>query len=93
MTAPKESTPHRFDVHEFLDSAGVSRRVARFTRGARIFAQGAPAASVFYIQAGQVKRSVLSSGGKEAVVAILGPGDSSGRDALPASPVSVVLHD
>jgi hypothetical protein len=37
---------HAFDVQEFLDSAGVSRRVVRFARGARVFAQGSPAMSV-----------------------------------------------
>jgi len=39
--------PHAFDVQEFLDSAGLSRRVVRFARGARAFAQGSPATSVF----------------------------------------------
>ncbi|HEY5616671.1 MAG TPA: Crp/Fnr family transcriptional regulator [Vicinamibacterales bacterium] len=71
-----------FDVHAFLDSAGVSRRIVRFARGAVVFAQGAQANHVFYIQAGGVKLSVLSSGGKEAVVAMLGPGDFFGEGCL-----------
>jgi CRP/FNR family transcriptional regulator, cyclic AMP receptor protein len=61
-----------FDVHAFLDSAGVSRRIVRFGRGAVVFSQGSPASSVFYIQDGGVKLSVLSSRGKEAIVAMLG---------------------
>ena len=71
-----------FDVHSFLESAGVSRRVMRFAPGAVLFAQGRPANSVFYIQDGGVKLSVLSAGGKEAVVAILGAGDFFGEGCL-----------
>jgi CRP-like cAMP-binding protein len=78
--------PHAFDVQEFLDSAGVSRRVVRFARGARAFAQGSPATSVFYIQSGRVKLSVVSRVGKEAVVAILGPGDFFGEGCLAGQP-------
>jgi CRP/FNR family transcriptional regulator, cyclic AMP receptor protein len=75
-----------FDVQDFLDSAGVSRRVVRFARGARVFAQGAPATTVFYIQAGELKLSVVSTGGKEAVVAMLGPGDFVGEGCLAGQP-------
>jgi CRP/FNR family cyclic AMP-dependent transcriptional regulator len=71
-----------FDVHTFLDSAGVSRRIVRFARGATVFAQGTQAHSVFYIQDGGVKLSVLSTAGKEAVVAMLGPGDFFGEGCL-----------
>jgi CRP-like cAMP-binding protein len=71
-----------FDVHAFLDSAGVTRRIVRFARGAVVFSQGAPASSVFYIQAGGIKLSVLSSRGKEAIVAMLGPGDFFGEGCL-----------
>jgi CRP/FNR family transcriptional regulator, cyclic AMP receptor protein len=78
--AAKHADP--FDVHAFLESAGVSRRVMRFPAGALLFAQGRPANSVFYIQDGGVKLSVLSAGGKEAVVAILGVGDFFGEGCL-----------
>lgn len=80
--AAKRPSPAPFDVHAFLDSAGVSRRISRFARGAIVFAQGAQANSVFYIQSGGVKLSVLSSAGKEAVVAMLGPGDFFGEGCL-----------
>jgi CRP/FNR family cyclic AMP-dependent transcriptional regulator len=76
-----------FDVHTFLDSAGVSRRLVRFARGSGVFAQGAQATSVFYIQDGGVKLSVLSSAGKEAVVAMLGPGDFFGEGCLAGQPL------
>jgi CRP-like cAMP-binding protein len=72
----------QFDVHRFLESAGVSRRIVRFARGTVVFAQGAQANNVFYIQEGGVKLSVLSSAGKEAVVAILGPSDFFGEGCL-----------
>jgi CRP/FNR family cyclic AMP-dependent transcriptional regulator len=71
-----------FDFRAFLDSTRVTHRVVRFPRGAVIFAQGAAANSVFYIQEGGVKLSVLSTGGKEAVVGILGPGDFFGEGCL-----------
>ena len=76
-----------FDLHAFLQSAGVSRRIVRFGRGAVVFAQGGQATSVFYIQAGGVKLSVLSSSGKEAVVAMLGPGDFFGEGCLAGQPL------
>jgi CRP-like cAMP-binding protein len=78
--APKPLTP--FDLRRFLDSAGVSRQIVRFKRGSIVFAQGAPANSVFYIQQGGVKLSVLSRLGKEAIVAMLAPGDFFGEGCL-----------
>lgn len=74
-------------MYAFLDSAGVSRRGVRFAPNRVVFAQGEPANSVFYVQKGGVKLSVLSSGGKEAVVAILGPGDFFGEACLAGQPV------
>jgi CRP/FNR family cyclic AMP-dependent transcriptional regulator len=71
-----------FDVHAFLDSAGVSRRIVRFARESVVFEQGAEAHSVFYIQQGGVKLSVLSRRGKEAIVAMLAPGDFFGEGCL-----------
>lgn len=82
---PKRSqvkSPAPFDVPAFLEKAGVPRRAARFARDAVVFAQGAPANAVFYIQQGGVTLSVLSTGGKEAVVAMLGPGDFFGEGCL-----------
>jgi CRP/FNR family cyclic AMP-dependent transcriptional regulator len=78
--------PAPFDVRAFLDSAGVSRRIVRFAHDATVFAQGAQANSVFYIQDGGVKLSVLSAAGKEAVVAMLSPGDFFGEGCLAGQP-------
>jgi len=65
-----------------LKTAGVSARTVRFKTGVTVFAQGAPANSVFYVQEGGVKLSVLSTIGKEAVVAMVGPGDFFGEGCL-----------
>ena len=75
-----------FDVRAFLDSAGISRRIARYARASVVFAQGGPANSVFYIQQGGVKLSVLSRGGREAIVATLAPGDFFGEGCLAGQP-------
>lgn len=80
-------TPRAFDAQAFLDSAGVPRRVVRFLPAAIVFAQGAQANSVFYLQSGAVKLTVLSSAGKEAVVAMLGPGDFFGEGCLAGQPL------
>ena len=79
-----QSTPFRLE--EFLASAGVARRVVRFRSGTTIYAQGDRATSVWYLQRGRVKLSVVSPTGKEAVVAILGPGDFFGEGCLAGQP-------
>ena len=71
-----------FDVKAFLDSTGLGRKVAKFARKESIFAQGDAAKHVMYIQEGGVKLSVVNQVGKEAVVAILGPGDFFGEACL-----------
>ena len=78
-----------FDAQAFLDSAGVARRVVEFRRAETVYAQGDPARHVFYIQSGGVKLSVISKGGKEAVVAILGPGEFVGERALAGHSVRI----
>jgi CRP-like cAMP-binding protein len=76
-----------FDVRAFLDSADVSRRIVRYARASVVFAQGGPANSVFYIQQGGVKLSVLSRRGREAIVAMLAPGDFFGEGCLAGQPL------
>jgi len=80
-------TPPAFDVLAFLTSASVSPRTVRMASGAVVFAQGTQANSVFFVQEGGVKLSVLSSAGKEAVVAMLGPGDFLGEGCLAGQPL------
>jgi len=71
-----------FDVKLFLDSAGLGRKVGKFRGKETVFAQGDPAKKVMYIQEGGVKLTVVNESGKEAVVAILGPGDFFGEGCL-----------
>ena len=60
-------------------------KVAEFKKKETIFSQGDPCRSVFYIQKGGVRLSVVNESGKEAVVAVLGPGISLAKDASPVS--------
>jgi CRP/FNR family cyclic AMP-dependent transcriptional regulator len=76
-----------FNAQAFLDSAGVARNVKEFQTAEVIFSQGDEAKSVMYIQEGGVKLSVVNEVGKEAIVAILGPGDFFGEGCLAGQPV------
>jgi CRP/FNR family transcriptional regulator, cyclic AMP receptor protein len=78
---PRPST-RRFNAQEFLDSAGVKRRIVKYSLRQRVFSQGDPSTDVLYIQDGAVRLSVLSKAGREAVIAILGPGDFFGEGCL-----------
>src|SRR3989442_8397346 len=75
-----------FDVEGYLESTGPARRVVKYRRGEIVFAQGDPGNDIRYIQKGTIKLSVLSRIGKEAVVAMLGPGDFFGEGALAGQP-------
>src|SRR5687768_4919117 len=76
-----------FDAEAFLRTAGATQRVATYPKGKTVFSQGQPSDSVMYIQKGGIKISVLSRSGKEAVVALLGPGDFFGEGALTGQPI------
>src|SRR5271169_5642053 len=71
-----------FNVKLFLDSTGLGRKVAQFLRKETVFAQGDSAKNVMYIQEGGVRLTVVNETGREAVVAILGPGDFFGEGCL-----------
>jgi CRP/FNR family cyclic AMP-dependent transcriptional regulator len=81
----KQNIP--FNAQEFLDSAGVDRKIVDYRRAAVIFTQGDPCEAVLYVQKGAVKLSVLSKSGREAVVAMLGPGEFFGEGCLAGQPV------
>jgi CRP/FNR family transcriptional regulator, cyclic AMP receptor protein len=71
-----------FSAQAFLDSSGVAKTVAQYGRGEAIFTQGDASEHVMYIRIGGVKLSVLSKTGREAIVAMLGPGDFFGEGCL-----------
>jgi len=71
-----------FDAKAFLDSTGIGRKVEQVQKAEVIYSQGEAAKSVMYLNDGGVKLSVVNGVGKEAVVAILGPGDFFGEGCL-----------
>ena len=78
-----------FDVEAYLEATGPARKVVKYRRGEVVFAQGDPGNDVRYIQKGAIKLSVLSRIGKEAVVAMLAPGDFFGEGALAGQSVRI----
>jgi CRP-like cAMP-binding protein len=80
-------SPETFDIKGFLESGGIAGKIAEHRNGDVIYSQGDPCDSVMYIQKGGVKLRVTSRAGKEAVVAMLGPGDFFGEGALAGQPV------
>jgi CRP/FNR family transcriptional regulator, cyclic AMP receptor protein len=75
-----------FNAQAFLDSAGIAKTIVEYRRGEGIFSQGDACDSVMYIQKGGVKLSVRSETGREAVVAMVGPGDFFGEGCLAGQP-------
>jgi CRP/FNR family transcriptional regulator, cyclic AMP receptor protein len=73
-----------FDPKAFLAKAGIGRTIHRYSAKQTIFGQGERADAVFYIQKGKVKLSVVSTHGKEATIALLGPGDFLGEGCIAA---------
>jgi CRP/FNR family cyclic AMP-dependent transcriptional regulator len=88
-TAPVKSIRPGFDVAAFVASAGPARNAVNYPRRAVVYAQGDPCEDVRYLQKGAIKLSVLSRIGKEAVVAMLGPGDFFGEGALAGQTVRI----
>ena len=75
-----------FDAKIFLAKVGDGKAILEFHKNQKIFEQGDIAETVFYIQKGKVKLTVLSEQGKEAVVAILGPDEFCGEGCLAGQP-------
>ena len=79
--------PDAFDAKSFLTKVGTGRSISPYQKKHILFAQGDPADSVFYLDRGQVKLTVVSDRGKSAVVAMLGRGDFFGEGCLAGQPV------
>jgi CRP/FNR family transcriptional regulator, cyclic AMP receptor protein len=85
LAAIEENIPTRpFSSSKFLTEAGKGRTVMSCAKDQILFSQGDQATSVFYIQQGRVKLSVVSNSGKEAVIATLVAGDFFGEGCLAA---------
>jgi CRP-like cAMP-binding protein len=78
----KSNKRHIFNAQLYLASVGVARKVVEYQRSEKAYSQGDPATTVLYIQRGSVKLSVINEVGKEAVVAMLGPGDFFGEGGM-----------
>jgi CRP/FNR family transcriptional regulator, cyclic AMP receptor protein len=70
------------DPKKFLAKVGEGKTISRYRKDEIVFAQGEVADAVFYIQQGKVKLTVVSKQGKDAVIAIVGPGDFFGEGCL-----------
>jgi CRP-like cAMP-binding protein len=86
MLTMTNQDPSTFDLAAFLAHAGLGRRIVELKPKETFFAQGDPADSVFYLQRGRAKLTVVSQGGKEATITILSAGDFVGEGALAAVP-------
>src|SRR5690242_15402185 len=83
----KRKVKPAFDPKAFLAKVGKGRTVADYTKNQRIFSQGDPADSLFFIQKGKIKLTVVSKQGKEAVVALLGVNHFVGEGCLAGQPL------
>jgi CRP/FNR family cyclic AMP-dependent transcriptional regulator len=75
------------DARALLDAIGGAVAARTYRKGQAIFGQGDRADAVFFVQQGQVKVTVLSPQGKQAVIALLGPGDFFGEGCLAGQPI------
>jgi CRP-like cAMP-binding protein len=71
-----------FNAEAYLGSSGIAKTIVEYGRGESIYTQGDASSDVLYIRTGGVKLSVVSNTGREAVVAMLGPGDFFGEGCL-----------
>jgi CRP-like cAMP-binding protein len=79
-----EAEKPRFDATAFLASAGLGRRIIQLAPKETFFSQGDPADSVFYLQKGRARVTVVSATGKEATLTLLSAGDFVGEESLAA---------
>jgi CRP-like cAMP-binding protein len=79
MVVPEKST---FDLAAFLASAGLGRRIIQLVPKQVFYSQGDPADSVYYLQKGRARITVVSTTGKEATITLLGEGDFVGEESL-----------
>jgi CRP/FNR family transcriptional regulator, cyclic AMP receptor protein len=73
-----------FDVQNFLKTTGIGRTIVQLKASQTFYSQGDPADSVFYLQHGRARLTVVSSAGKEATITLLSPGDFVGEESIAA---------
>src|ERR1700685_1733021 len=83
MTDSKKPT---FDPHAFLLNAGFGKKIVHLKANQAFFVQGDAADSIFYLQRGRAKLTVVSKAGKEATITLLSTGDFVGEESLATVP-------
>jgi CRP/FNR family transcriptional regulator, cyclic AMP receptor protein len=83
VTGSKQPT---FDPEAFLASAGLGRRIVQLRPQEPFFSQGSVADSIFYLQKGRAKLTVVSAAGKEATITLLSGGDFVGEESIAGAP-------
>jgi CRP-like cAMP-binding protein len=86
MAPMKRKVKSAFDPKALLVSVGARRTIREYHESQTIFSQGDRADAVFFVHSGKIKVAVLSQQGKQAVVALLGPGDFFGEGCLAGQP-------
>jgi CRP-like cAMP-binding protein len=89
MVKKTPSARKSFDVGQYLATSGVKKKLVSYRKSQIIFSQGDKCGSVYYLQTGGVKITTLSSTGKEAVIALLHPGDFFGEGCIAGQPLRV----
>ena len=89
MARKRSAAKWSFDVGQYLTTSGVKKTLVSYRKAQTIFSQGEKCGSVFYLKTGGVKITVISSTGKEAVVALLRPGDFFGEGCIAGQPLRV----
>jgi CRP-like cAMP-binding protein len=84
--AMTNSEDSKFDPIAFLTNSGLGRKLVRLSAKQIFFSQGSKADSVFYLQTGRAKLTVVSERGKEATITLLGPGDFVGEESVATLP-------
>jgi CRP/FNR family transcriptional regulator, cyclic AMP receptor protein len=87
MATMKRKVTSAFDPAELLATVGAGRTPRNYRKSQTIFSQGDRADAVFFVERGKVKLTVLSQQGKQAVIALLGPGNFFGEGCLAGQPV------
>jgi len=81
-----KDTRSTFDCAAFLANVGLGRQIVHLEPKETFFSQGAEANTIFYLQAGRAKLSVVSENGKEATITLLYVGDFVGEESLASIP-------
>ena len=79
-------TQSTFDGAAFLANAGLGRKIVQLEPKETFFTQGDEANTVFYLQTGRAKLTVVSQNGKEATITLLSVGDFVGEESLASVP-------